>query len=395
MRRRRGPWVGMGLLIAVVAATVGFNSLTGDPIPITVVGVWLIAVGTVGTLIAASRYENPIGWLLLAIALVIAAGLFAEGYASYALESDHPLPFASSLAWVTLWLTVPGFTLFVFVFLLFPTGRAINKKWRSLMWAAAASAGVQIAFLMVKPGPIDNVPVLDNPLGAPGLATVLAPLTEVAQFVLVGSGLAAIASLVVRFRRSHGVERLQIKTVALGTLALPVAFGLVMLLATLGFEESGDGSDYFAFVMNMIGLLAIPVSIGVAILRYRLYDIDVIIKRTLVYAVLTAILGGMYFVLVIAMQGIVAPVTEQSDVAVAASTLAVAAAFRPARRHVQQFIDRRFYRSRYDVQQTLEAFSARLRDEIDLDNLTSELVAVVTSTMRPGHASLWLREVTR
>jgi len=274
------------------------------------------------------------------------------------------------------------FAALVFFPLLFPTGVPPTPRWRVVARIGAAGAVAMMVGLAFSPGRLEDVP-LSNPLGLDGPAGSAASVVGGLGFMLmVASTLAAIASAVVRFRRSEGVERQQLKWVT------AAAALLIPLLVVPG---DVYGSTDFGYAALMFGFLVIAVAVAVAMLRHRLYDIDVVINRTLVYGVLTALLASTYLGLVLVFQLVLSPLTEESDLAIAASTLAVAALFRPARRRIQELVDRRFYRRRYDAQRTLASFSGRLRDEVALDSLSAELRGVVADTMQPAHLSLWLR----
>lgn len=350
------------------------------------VAVWLLAVGGIGALVAARRPQNPIGWLMVAISLILSLHGLAGAYAGHALIEGHDLPGAEFAAWVTLWLLVPGFALFIPLLLLFPSGRLPSPRWRWVLRLAWVGMGASVVGLALKPGPIDYVPELDNPAGVEGGITVA--LSDGSETLLTTLALVAIVSLFFRFRRASGSEREQIKWFVYAVAMIPV----LLLLSTPVDAVDGDEGSYGAFIVNMTAALLIPISLGVAILRKRLYDIDVIVNRTLVYGALTAILAGAYLGIVVVLQRVLAPITADSDVAVAASTLAAAALFRPLRSRVQGFIDRRFYRSKYDAQRTLEEFAAHLRDEVDLDAVARQLAGVVGETMQPSRVSVWLRE---
>lgn len=349
------------------------------------VALWLLAMGGIGALVATRRPENPTGWLMLAISLVLTLHGLAGAYAGHALIEGHSLPGAEVAAWMTLWLLVPGFALFIPLLLLFPSGRLPSPAWRWPLHLTGLAIGAAVVGLALKPGPIDYVPSLDNPVGVEGdLSTAL---SDGSESVLTTLALVAVVSLIVRFRRARGTEREQIKWFVYAVAMIPV-LGLLSIPVD---AIDGEGASYGAFAVNMTAALLIPLSLGVAILRNRLYDIDVIVNRTLVYGALTALLAGAYLGLVVFLQRVLKPVTAESDLAVAGSTLAVAALFRPLRSSVQSFIDRRFYRRKYDAAETLDEFSARLRDEVELESLSEELVDVVGRTMQPAHASLWLR----
>jgi hypothetical protein len=358
-----------------------------------VLGVWLVVLAAVGALVAGKRKENPVGWLLLSAAVLIGLFLFADAYASYSLQFGHgPLPLDRFMAWLSLWVTIPGFGAFIFVFLLFPDGRLLSPRWRWLVWLGIAGLSVVVLGLAIRPGPIDSVPSLDNPFGIQEAGGLVHFLTEgPGSLVDGGVVLAAILSLILRIRRSRGTQRQQMRWFVFSVVMFVVVFGAAQILWAIVEEpESGGPANTFGFLAIMLSLIFIPVSMGIGILRYRLYDIDVIVNKTLVYGGLTAILALAYLAIVVALQNVI-PGADDSDLTIAGSTLAVAALFRPLRARIQGFIDRRFYRGRYDAQRTLESFSSRLREDVDLDHLSADLLGVVRDTMQPAHASLWLR----
>ena len=270
--------------------------------------------------------------------------------------------------------------LFIYVPLLFPTGVPLSPRWRRFGWAALAVSAVFTVVGWLTPGALENYTSVDNPFGTVGAATVV----QTILFPVLGiCTLAAVASLAMRFRRSHGIERQQIKWVWAAGAMLIVSFTASAVLE--------DRITLLAELIQVAGLLAVPSAIAVAILRYRLYDIALVVNRTLVYGSLTAALAPVYLGSVLLLQLLLDPVTSGSSLAIAVSTLAVAALFRPIRGRIQEVVDRRFYRRKYDTARTLEAFSARLRDEVDLDSLASDLKVVLHDTMQPAHVSLWLK----
>ncbi|MGH2451966.1 MAG: hypothetical protein ACRDGE_12010 [Candidatus Limnocylindria bacterium] len=334
----------------------------------------------VGALIASRQPTNPIGWLLGAAALSAAVAFLSYQYAVFGVvTAPGALPLAGIAAWLSIWVWMGMLAPLVFTVMLFPAGRLPSPRWRPMAWIAGSFLGVvAVIFAFGTPSiDADRHPQVANPLWIPAL-TPLQQLAD-ASFVLflLLFGL-AVAALVFRFRGSRGVERQQLKWI--------VAAGLVMVLSIFlsVFEAAFD----WAWVVTIV---ALPVSIGIAILRHRLYDIDVLINRALVYGALTATLGAAYVGSVLLLQAMLRPFTADNEIAVAGSTLAVAALFGPLRGRIQRLVDRRFYRSRYDAARTLDAFAERLRDEVDLDQLRTELVGVVAQTMRPKHASVWLR----
>ncbi|MGH2681799.1 MAG: hypothetical protein ACRDIX_01040 [Actinomycetota bacterium] len=354
-----------------------------------VFGLVALALATVGALVASRRAENPIGWVFLGqgVAFAVGAGLAGE-YAAYGLLTDPgTLPAARHLAWLANFVIEGSGLLlgsFIFVLLLFPDGRLPSKLWRIVAWPTALVAALSQLGTAFGPEQLPSFPGVRNPLRIGVLGTLLEVAGDWLILALLVASLAAAASLVVRFRRSRGTERQQLKWIvgAGAFLALATTTGPFwwLVVPTVG--------EVVWPLLFAAGLAAIPVAVGIAILRYRLYDIDRIINRTVVYGILTAALGGVYAGVVVGMGTVVG----RSSVVVAVSTLLVAALFRPARRWVQGLIDRRFYRQKVDAARALEVFTTRLREEVDLDSLTSDLMGVVRSTMQPAHASLWLAE---
>jgi hypothetical protein len=307
-----------------------------------------------------------------------------------AAQPEAGLPGATAAAWVAGWLWVVGFLLLMLVPLLYPTGRLLSPRWRPVLWLTVLLVLVSMLANAVRPGPLkaSEVPVAPNPLGIPSAAGLVAAVELVAAVVGVPLFLAAVASVLLRFRRARGVERQQLKWFAYASLGVVLSFVLSGVLLSL-LTESGE---LLVDLIPGILLLGWPVALGVAILRYRLYDIDRLINRTLVYGLLTALLAGVYASMVLVLGHLFGGIGDQPPTrAVAGATLAVAALFQPLRRRIQQAVDRRFNRRKYNTAQTIEAFSARLRDQIDLDTLSAELLATVDQTMQPTTASLWLR----
>jgi len=379
-----------GASLVLTAAQLVLSALNGqvgsaadvDPTEAIVFGALIgIAFPVVGVLIVARRPENRIGRLFCAVAVVFATLAFSSSYADRALRVEPgSLPAGDWAEWVGNWAYAPSFGLLgVFLLLLFPDGRLLSPRWRPVAWAA--SVGILAAALSsaLKPGPLYASKVV-NPAGIEGTEGVMNAIQGVGFGLLILGILAAVLSLVFRFRGAQGVERQQLKWLAAAA---------VFFAATFPFLDAGLGPVLLS--LGALGIAGIPAATGIAILRYRLYEIDVIIRRTLVYGVLTAGLAGTYFGIVLTLQQAFRPLTKGSDLAVAGSTLAVAALFQPARRRIQAFVDRRFYRRKYDAAHTLEAFALRLRQQIDLDSLADELRAVVGETMHPAHVSLWLR----
>jgi hypothetical protein len=337
----------------------------------------VLAVGysVIGAIIASRLPSHPIGWICCAIGLIAAVDHFGGEYAVYALLA-HPDPIAGGRAmlWLQGWFWMLFVGLIVFLLLLFPTGRLPSSRWRPFAWVSVAIISVGVLYSSV----ISPDVGFDAPPNAMQLLVLLL-------------GLVAAASVVVGRRGASGVERQQIKWLLY---AAPLwFFGSAFKIAVFYFGlVEGPWGLWVGYLLVGIGGLGGPVAIGVAILRYRLYEIDTLINRTLVYGALTAALVAVYVGSVVALQGLLRALTGgESQLAIVASTLAVAALFNPLRHRIQGFIDRRFYRRKYDAAKTLEAFAAKLRDETDLDSLNGELVGVVRETMQPAHISLWLR----
>ena len=357
------------------------------------------AFPTVGAVIVAHQPSSRIGWLCCSVGLLVGPAFLAQDYAWSALV-DRPgsLPGGPAMAWLGQWPVVVAYGLVVtFLLLLFPDGRLVSPRWRVVAWAAAADlAGLWflIAFDPESLGEIERETV-PNPLGIQDAAATFRLLEAVAVPLLGLLILLSAASMVVRFRRSRGVERQQLKWFTYA----PLAAVLVWLVASVPALMSGAPGLVVAlrvYVAGAIISVGLPLAIGVAILRYRLYDIDRLINRTLVYGLLTALLGAVYAGSVLVLGQLFGGVGDRTPSwAVAGATLAVAALFQPARVRVQTTVDHRFDRRKYDATKTVAAFSARLRDEVDLDTLSTELLGVVDQTMQPTTASLWLRPSTQ
>jgi len=371
--------VAASLLLQVLNGNAGLGSV---PLPAG------LAFAVVGALVASRQPDNKVGWLLLAAGLCIAVTSVGESYARYALvTAPGSLPGGLYAAWIQAALFGTVAILGIFLPLYFPTGRLLSRRWRPILWAGIGYLLFAIAGNVLMPGPVEWLPgaaPAPNPVvylpAAELLFEVILALS--APCFLVGVG-GAIAALVVRLRRSRGIERQQLKWFTYAAALAPLTF--------LAYE-------YARAIWPVLQALTpplVPISVGIAILRYRLYEIDRIINRTLVYGLLTVLLGlgyaaGSLLFVLVAGAG-----TDPPSWLVAAATLAAAAVFRPARRRIQAVVDRRFNRRKYDAARTVEAFSLRLREEVDLDALSAELLEVVGQTMQPTQASLWLRPTTR
>ena len=340
-----------------------------------------LAFATVGALVAARHPRNPIGWLCGVFGLVVAVTLAGNQYAVYALVSaPGSLPGGDWAAWLAVWPIELTILLPVLVFLLFPHGRLLSRRWRPLVWLAVATSTLAAAVSALSTVNFpNNVPFARHPvalLDADAVRLVYGTVQMVELGVLLLAGL----SLVVRLGRARGQERQQLKWFAYVS-----AVGALVITGAVFVTDQ-------PVIVAVFWFPAVAVAIGLAIFKYRLYDIDRIINRTLVYGLLTALLGAIYASMVLVLgQGFGGLGARAPSWAVAGATLAVAALFQPARRRIQAGVDRRFNRRRYDAAKTIEAFSSRLREQLDLDTLAAELLAVVDHTMEPTRASLWLR----
>jgi hypothetical protein len=385
---KRWTWVAWSLLavylvsmVAAVILEVANGTFQHDAANQTMLFLGFGAFMAVGALVVAHRPGNAIGWIFSAIALLAFTGQLASEYATYAFATQPgSLPGAILAAWYGSWpwWLVLALAL-VFTPLLFPTGRLLSPRWRPVAWlAGAATAALTVlTALQANLGTIGGQ-VIANPIAVAWVGNPDTSAVGVAAFgLLLLSVVAAFASLVIRFRRSRGEERQQLKWFAFACALLPLEVLSEVLPAAVG------GLIFPALVVFL------PVATGIAILRYRLYDIDRLINRTLVYGLLTALLAGVYGVAVLVLGQVFGGVsTDPPSWAVAGATLAVATLFQPARRRIQAVVDRRFNRRKYNAAKTVEAFSARLRDEVDLDALTVELLAVADQTMQPTTVSL-------
>jgi MFS family permease len=388
---KRWTWVAWSMLalfiVSVAFATilaVADDSFQQDPASFGLFVLGFGAFTVVGALVVAHRPRNPIGWMFSAIALLAFTGGVAGEYATYSLVTrPGSLPGAVLAAWYASWPWYPTLALaLVFTPLLFPTGRLLSPRWRPVAWlAGVATAMFTVLAALQAELDLGSDQVIANPIGIAGVENPEQSTVGMALLDLVIlSGVVAFVSLVIRFRRSQGEERQQLKWFTYSAALVPLALLGDALPAPLG------------NIVFTVPIVFLPVAAGIAILRYRLYDIDRLINRTLVYGSLTAILGLGYAGAVLVLGQVFGGVGgNPPSWAVAGATLAVAALFRPVRRRIQMVMDRRFNRRKYDAVRTVEAFSARLRDQIDLDTLTAELLTVADQTMQPTTTSLWLR----
>jgi hypothetical protein len=354
-----------------------------------------LAFPIVGALIASRHPKNPVGWICLAIGLfwmLIFLGDSIPGTGPYPVTMDA----------LTQWVWIPPVGLLgIYLILLFPDGKLPSRRWRPLAWLSGVVMVLASLGITFSPGPLEGHPGVRNPVGLEGAPPWVWTAGIVILLLLPLCMIASALSLVLRYRRSGGVEREQIKWIAFAASVVGLLYLITMVSS---FTYSGPwgaaGTPLWLGLLQQAALVsftAVPIAVGFAVLRYRLYDIDLIINRTLVYGSLTAMLALVYFGGVATTEAIFRAFTGQEQLpqlAIVVSTLVIAALFNPLRAHIQGFIDRRFYRSKYDARKTLEGFSAKLRGETDLNALSDDLVGVVRETMQPAHISLWLRPDT-
>jgi hypothetical protein len=400
-------WALAGLSVAMFVANVVLYFLTRSVQPpsswgtggLSIILLFLLpflAFPLVGALIASRRPKNPIGWICLAVGIFWMLANLSSGYGVYGLLArPGSVPFPAAIGSLGGWMWAPALGLVgTYLILLFPDGRLPSRRWRPLAWLSGAVIVLVSLSTALTPGRLPDLGGVPNPFGLeeyPWVAEAAQGVTLLLPLCVLASAL----SLVLRFVRSGGEEREQIKWLAFAALVSGLGSSSVVIPSIILSNDAGGADPLWMNLLEdaeTLSFAGIPVAVGIAILRYRLYEIDLLINRTLVYGSLTATLIALYFGGTVLLQRVFVTLTgQQSTLAVVASTLLIAALFTPLRRHIQSFIDRRFYRRKYDARKTLEAFSARLRDETDLDALSDDLVGVVRETMQPAHVSLWLR----
>jgi hypothetical protein len=413
MSLRAGSWLAWslaGLCVAMFLATVPLWFLARSaPVPSAgrtvvdlLISVPILAFPVVGALIASRRPQNPIGWICLADGLLLMLlGLF-DAYSVYGLAQPGSVPLPAAAAGLGEWLWVPTVGLLaIYLVLLFPDGRLPSRRWRPLAWLSGAIIVLASVGSGLSPGPIAELGGVRNPFGLEGQPWV-AYAANALLVPFLACILASVVSLILRYRRSGGEERQQIKWIAFAASVAGLGFVGAMVSGLVAFvlapeawgSTAASAPLWFDLLFSVVFLSfgGVPLAVGMAVLRYRLYDLDRIINRALVYGSLTVVLATAYVGGVVGLQSVFRALTgEQSTLAIVASTLAIAALFNPLRRRIQGFIDRRFYRKKYDAAKTLAAFNVRLRDETELETLSSNVVGVVRETMQPEHVSLWLR----
>ncbi len=397
MGRRAAAWVAwssVGVAVALAALGLLLEHANGTSWFLEHLSFMLpfLAFVAVGALVASRRPENPIGWILCAVGLSNLLWAFASKYAIYALTTrEGSLPGAEVTAWLGMgWIATLGWGLMAtFLPLLFPTGKLVSPRWRPVAWLTAIVLALAIVAQAIAPGPMtEEIPAITNPFGIESAAVIILVVENVMMPLLMAAVLASVGSLVVRFRRSGEDERQQLKWFAYSAALLAISILLGLMSNFVPVLEFGP----YGSAVQILGVSSIPIAVAIAVLRYRLYDIDLLINRTLVYGSLTVMLALVYVGGVVGLQSAFRALTgQESTLAVVASTLAIAALFGPLRSRVQGLVDRRFYRRKYDAAKTLEAFNSRLREEMELHALTDDFAGVVRQTMQPEHVGFWLR----
>ena len=346
-------------------------------------GVWAVGFGLVGALLTRRRPGHPVGWIFAAAGMLAAVDFASFEYALAAVVGHRDLPAGENVGWLQLWIWVPFVALItVYLPLLFPDGRLPGPRWRPVSWAAAGCGVIAASGLAIAPGVVVNLRALRNPFGVHP-AAVSNTAIAVGLAGLLGCVVVAVWSLLVRARRGTSVERQQIKWLAYAgcLVAATLVPSTILSLSTGTAARIAEGA-------LMIAIVTVPVAVAVAVLKYRLYEIDRIISRTLAYVVVTGLMAGVYAGLVLLATRVLGVTTPP---AVAAATLAAAALFNPLRHRVQRVVDRRFNRARYDADKTVAAFASRLQDAVDLDAVQANLVGVVQHALEPAHISVWIR----
>jgi hypothetical protein len=399
--RRRAATVAIWAIWTVSAVFLVAGLVTARPGgpngPLTAFGLSLAALSfaTAGAILVSRLPANVIGWLLASGGFCFALGSGAPGLADVGLIV-HPgsVPGAIWFAWVGLWIWAPAIGVVTLLALVYPSGRLLSARWRPVALAAVLIIALVSLVAASAQGPIGSFPVQNPLVITGGIADILGGLLDVlfgpALLLFALVALLAVTSLVLRYRRAAGVERAQLKWfAAAAALSVPA---VIVGTATFGMDGVAGIVSKLANFVAFLGFALLPVAIGIAVLRYRLYEIDRLISRTIGWAVVTALTAGLFAAVIVVLQAVLAPLTQSNALAVAASTLLVFTIFQPLRRRVQWIVDRRFNRARYDAGQTVAAFAGRLRDEIDLAQLRADITVVVDGAVEPASVSIWLRK---
>ena len=376
----------LGMVTFAFASLVlpGADALPDRPSPVlfVIAASVMLTYPFVGTLLAVRRPRNPLGWLLLLLGIGFTLSFFTSEYVGRATISGWPLPGAVWVAWLSTWTFVLNVSIaFGWIPLLFPTGRVLSPRWLPVAWGVGIVTVAGAAAAALDPVPLEaGGATFTNPVGVQALEAPIGVINALILPAMAILGVLSLASLLLRFRRSQGVERQQLRWFLLAT-----ATFLASLVATFATGVEG------LFIVALVAAAGIPIAVGIAILRYRLYDIDRLISRTIGWALVTAVLVAVFVAGVVVFQAILAPITKANTFAVAVSTLMAFGLFQPLRRRVQRAVDRRFDRARYDGQTTTAQFADQIRNEVDLGRLRSALVSTATDAVRPTSSRLWLR----
>ena len=402
MSTRTASWLAWslaGLCVAMFLASIVLHVLahssqeptsTGDTLSELLIFFSFLAFPMVGALVASRHPKNPVGWICLTVGLFWTLIFLGDS-----IPGSGPYPVTIAALTQAIWIPPVGL-LGIYLILLFPDGKLPSRRWRPLAWLSGMVMVLASLGITFSPGPLEGHPGISNPLGLEGAPPWVFTAGIAILLLLPLCMLASALSLVLRYRRSWGEEREQIKWIAFAASVVGLLYLITMVSSfTFSGPWGAAGTPLWLGLLQQVSLVsftAVPIAVGFAVLKYRLYDIDLLINRTLVYGSLSATLVVLYFGGIVVLQGVFVALTgEKSTLAVVASTLLIAALFNPLRRGIQGFIDRRFYRNKYDARKTLDVFSVNLRNETDLDALSSDLVGVVRETVQPSHVSLWLR----
>jgi hypothetical protein len=405
MSTRTASWLAWslaGLCVAMFLASIVLHVLahssqeptsTGDTLSELLIFFSFLAFPMVGALVASRHPKNPVGWICLTVGLFWTLIFLGDS-----IPGSGPYPVTIAALTQAIWIPPVGL-LGIYLILLFPDGKLPSRRWRPLAWLSGMVMVLASLGITFSPGPLEGHPGVSNPLGLEGAPPWVFTAGIAILLLLPLCMIASALSLVLRYRRSWGEEREQIKWIAFAASVVGLLYLITMVSSfTFSGPWGAAGTPLWLGLLQQVSLVsftAVPIAVGFAVLKYRLYDIDLLINRTLVYGSLSATLVVLYFGGIVVLQGVFVALTgEKSTLAVVASTLLIAALFNPLRRGIQGFIDRRFYRNKYDARKTLDVFSVKLRNETDLDALSNDLVGVVRETVQPSHVSLWLRPDT-
>jgi hypothetical protein len=405
MSTRTASWLAWslaGLCVAMFLASIVLHVLahssqeptsTGDTLSELLIFFSFLAFPMVGALVASRHPKNPVGWICLTVGLFWTLIFLGDS-----IPGSGPYPVTIAALTQAIWIPPVGL-LGIYLILLFPDGKLPSRRWRPLAWLSGMVMVLASLGITFSPGPLEGHPGVSNPLGLEGAPPWVFTAGIAILLLLPLCMIASALSLVLRYRRSWGEEREQIKWIAFAASVVGLLYLITMVSSfTFSGPWGAAGTPLWLGLLQQVSLVsftAVPIAVGFAVLKYRLYDIDLLINCTLVYGSLSATLVVLYFGGIVVLQGVFVALTgEKSTLAVVASTLLIAALFNPLRRGIQGFIDRRFYRNKYDARKTLDVFSVKLRNETDLDALSNDLVGVVRETVQPSHVSLWLRPDT-